>query len=502
MKIKNWEQVIKLQKKHIIYFLAICLLAIMLPRQSMAQMREEIFLAHTDHELHVYRITGDEPGKTMMIIGGIQGDEPSGYITADIYADIHLKKGNLIVVPRANFYSILLNKRNGEIGDMNRKFSPNPGRKTYHLEMEVVSILKHLIAESDCLLNLHEGSGFYNPKWLNRDENPNRYGQSIIYDTEIYKPPYGKTTLYLGKIAKRVIKKVNSQITNPRYKFRANNHDTLSPKTTHKEQRESATFYALTRAQIPAFGIETSKYISSLKDKTHLHKLVINAMLEEFGIINDSPGINIEPPTLSYLILKVNNNLPYAMHNHESINLNAGDNVVVTDIISNYKRGLVADVDQIGTTNDNNRSFRFSKPTKIFIRKDAKIIGWVSLKENKPKTDVRQTPLSKLKATSLLIDVNGKLIIVPNQHTLKINNSERIILQGIRSTIAKLDNDITVNLKGFAPPKINDGNDLLYPIYTDHDLIPRFSVNHQGKRYPIIAYYQDKPIGHFWIELQ
>jgi len=100
-------------------------------------MREEVFLAHTDHELHVYRISGEQPGKTMMIIGGIQGDEPSGYITADIYADIHLRKGNLIVVPRANFYSILLNRRNGETGDMNRKFSPNPAKRPITLRVKL-----------------------------------------------------------------------------------------------------------------------------------------------------------------------------------------------------------------------------------------------------------------------------------------------------------------------------------------------------------------------------
>ena len=78
-----------------------------------AQVIHEVFLPNTDHELNVYRIFGEEPGRTIMIIGGIQGDEPGSYLTADLYADIHLKKGNLIVVPRANFYSILLDRREG-----------------------------------------------------------------------------------------------------------------------------------------------------------------------------------------------------------------------------------------------------------------------------------------------------------------------------------------------------------------------------------------------------
>jgi len=80
-----------------------------------------------------------------MIIGGIQGDEPGSYMTADLYADIHLKKGNLIVVPRANFYSILLNQREGLTGDMNRKFGINDDVKK-SLDREVVIVLKRLIA--------------------------------------------------------------------------------------------------------------------------------------------------------------------------------------------------------------------------------------------------------------------------------------------------------------------------------------------------------------------
>lgn len=81
-----------------------------------------MYLANTEHELHVFRIYGKKPGKTIMVIGDIQEDEPGGYLTAGLYADINLKQGNLIVVPSANFHSILLNQRNGLTGDMNRKF--------------------------------------------------------------------------------------------------------------------------------------------------------------------------------------------------------------------------------------------------------------------------------------------------------------------------------------------------------------------------------------------
>ncbi len=64
---------------------------------------------------------------------------------------------------------------------MNRKFA---GDKQFTYETNIVNILKNLIAESDYLLNLHDGSGFYSSKWESPQRNPKRYGQSIIADFE------------------------------------------------------------------------------------------------------------------------------------------------------------------------------------------------------------------------------------------------------------------------------------------------------------------------------
>ena len=318
-----------------------------------------------------------------MLIGGIQGDEPGSYLTADLYADIHLKKGNLIVVPRANFYSILLSSREGLTGDMNRKFGEN-GNSKKSLDEEVVIVLKHLISQSDLLLNLHEGSGFYSPKWINDMEHPKRYGQSIIYDAEVYPLPDNQGQLNLGDLARNVIEKANSQIENKRYHFRPNNHDTISDKTIHPEQKLSATYYALTQAQIPAFGVETSKTIKELETKISLHKLVINTFMEQLGIELDTPGLNLTKPELDYLLIKVNDGHSYAMPHGSTLKIEPGDEVLVTDIIANYKRGMVADIDGLGKRSDAHIPFRISKNTRVIVRKDSVECGWV-------KTGYRET---------------------------------------------------------------------------------------------------------------
>ncbi len=474
---------------------------------AIGQIQEEVFLRNTDHELHVYRIFGEKPGRTIMLIGGIQGDEPGGYLTADLYAGIHLKKGNLIVVPRANFYSILLNQRQGLTGDMNRKFASNKGSKIEtSLEDEIVCILKHLIAESDCLINLHEGSGYYSPTWIDANENPSRFGQSIIYDAETFEIPGKNRNLYLGDVARKVIAQVNREIDEKRYHFRPNNHDTLSENTKYKEQRKSATYYALTGAHIPAFGVETSKSIIDLKTKIRLHKLVINTMMAEFGIIQDPPPITVTRPELKYLLIKINDNNPFAMRPGTELEMELGDEVVVVDIIANYQRGLVADLQGLGTSNDTDIPFRLSKPTRIIVRKDAQECGWVDLMPRMHSDAVKRFPkriLSEnLRAKKLQIDVDGEMKTVAEGQALIVPKGSRITLKGVQTSVPEMDNDVIVNLKGFVPPKAaNDGQDLHFPVYTNQGFLNRYSENGQGKRYPIIVTYKDREIGKFWLEL-
>ncbi len=500
---KSGDETLK-KRIFIIQFFIILFGTVLLCSISAAQIIHEVFLPNTDHELNVYRIFGEEPGKTIMLIGGIQGDEPGSYLTADLYADIHLKRGNLIVVPRANFYSILLNRREGLTGDMNRKFGDN-GNIKKSLDEEVVIVLKHLIAESDLLLNLHEGSGFYSPTWINDLEHPKRYGQSIIYDAEVYQLPDGMGEINLGKLAREVIDKANSQIENRRYHFRPNNHDTVSAGTIHPEQRLSATYYALTQAHIPAFGVETSKTIKELETKISLHKLVINSFMDHLGIELDTPGLNLTKPALDYLLIKVNDGHSYAMPHGSTLRINPGDEILVTDIIANYKRGMVADIDGLGKRNDTHIPFRISKNTKVIIRKDSEECGWVELKVGEPDKEI-PVPVaidpSQIKAEELVININDTIRTLSAGDTMQIARDSRLILKGIRTNIPQLDSDVYINFKGFAPPKsINDGNDLDFPIYTNQDLWPRYSINKEGVLYPVVATYNNETIGEFWVEL-
>ena len=422
-----------------------------------------VYFAGTPDELHVYRVYGARDGKTLMLIGGIQGDEPGGFLSADLYADIHLAKGNLIVVPRANFYSIIMNHR-GPDGDMNRQFGdPLTARR----HKKIVEILKGLMADSDLLLNLHDGSGFYRPRWEGPMANPMRYGQSIIADAAVYNCPDGRV-LNLKAMALRVISKVNRRISNSYYHFHFNNHRTAAPDSLHKEQRLSATFYALTHCHIPAFGVETSKNLPSVAMKVRHHNLVINAFMEELGIVPESPVLHLAPPVLKYLVVSINGRLPVAVRSGASLRVRAGDRLKVVHIEANYERGLSCDLKGLGGINDLGQEFVITRPTTIVVRKDYQEIGRVKLVVARGRG-----PYSPLVPGRLyfLLEVQGLRRLVAEGESCQVVKGDRLVILDALSDGAGLK----VNLKGYVPPgQGNPGEDRGYCIDTARELMRRY----------------------------
>ncbi len=458
-----------------------------------------VYFANTPDELNVYRVYGARDGKTLMIIGGIQGDEPGGFLSADLYADISLAQGNIIVVPRANFYSIILNQR-GPDGDMNRQFG-DPVTARRH--KKIVAVLKRLIAESDLLLNLHDGSGFFRPRWEGPMANPRRYGQSLIADAARYQTPDGKV-IDLKSLAERVLARVNGQIENRKYHLLFNNHRTAEPDSTHKEQRRSATYYALTQCHIPAFGVETSKSLPSQTMKIRHHNLVVNAFMKELGIVVENPGSHLEPPRLRYLVVSVNDALPVVVAKDGVLTVRPGDRVNILHVEANYERGLTCDVVGLGSVNDLRQSFAITKPTTVVARKDHQQIGRISIQVangSQPFTTVRSPILY------FLVEVEGQRRVVANGETLRVVRGDHLTLVDLLSNLPS-QRDVRVNFKGFVPPGrgTNLGEDRGHVIDTANDLMARYGQC-QGKRadgvecYQVVASQAGRELGSIKVEV-
>jgi len=477
-------------------FLAFLLLFIF-PPASWGKSSVERHFAGTDHELTVYRVQGKNPGKTILIIGGIQGDEPGGFLSADLYADMNLKQGNLIVVPRANWYSILLNRRQVN-EDMNRKFADS---KSISYEDQIVGILKKLIAQSDCLLNLHDGTGFYSEKWRSFMRNPGRFGQSIIADTDQYRQVKTGDVVSLETMAKRAIREINTHIANPEHHFHFNNHRTASQETRHPEQRRSATYYALFTCGIPAFGIETSKSLS-LETRIYHHNLGVNAFMNIFDIKPDVPGINLPMPAMKYLVVKVNDQLPVVLSSQDQLTVRSGDVIKINHIEANYERGLSADIEGYGKINDLHNPVVIGRATQITVRKDNYVCGRVPIRVAANDSPGRQSATDKPQIAFFRIKVNGEEKFLPNGVHLDIVRGDTIELVDVGATNGA-SADIAMNFKGFiGNAKNNSGEDRGYIIRTDRDLLKRFSIAANGQRYQIVAERKDQILGQMFVDLR
>ncbi|MCD6308477.1 MAG: succinylglutamate desuccinylase/aspartoacylase family protein [Candidatus Latescibacteria bacterium] len=467
---------------------------------SSAETKVETYFENTDHELTVYRIVGKEPGATVMIIGGIQGDEPGGYIAADLYADMLLEKGNIIVVPRANFFSIKRNNR-GVNGDMNRKFSPGaPANDDY--DYRIIEILKKLMSESDVLLNLHEGSGFYYPENISSLKNPMRYGQSIIIDAVSYDYRDG-VRINLEEPALKVIDEINRNIKNPEHKFHLNNHDTFSPDTKHAEQRGSATYNALSLYGIPAYGIETSKNIGSITTKVKYETLAINAFIREYGIIPEHPRVYLPTPKLDHLVVTIAGNPnPFAIENGSTLSVIAGTQITVSSVVANYKRGLSIDIIDHGNTNDLNRTTKIESPTRIKVYKDAFLCGEITIDITHGKRDAASPHIHTYFLDQIAVRVDDKNIVVSNGDTLHIIRGDVIRIVDAW-TNDRNDRDFRINFYGFVGNrKFNDAEDRGYDIDTASDLIGRFSLDRGGSLYRVEAIKKKTVIGRIFIKLE
>ncbi len=469
------------------------LLTVLLPQGARADREHIVHFPNTAYELNVYKIHGKRPGKTLMLIGGIQGNEPGGFLSADLYADMRLEKGNLIVVPRANFYSIILNRR-GVNGDMNRKFAKEDEPDT--MEDRIVRILKELISESDYLLNLHDGSGYYHPTYINKWRNPTRFGQSIIADCETYQVPGTDRVIRLGEMAREVTAAVNPQIANELHRFHFMNTRTGENESPHREQRMSATYYALTQHHIPAFGVETSKFLPSVDLKVRYHNLIINAFKRLFGIVPESPGMFLEPPVLKYLIVSVNGNTPIVVKDGEALEIAAGDRIHVSHVEANYERGLSLDILGAGDLNDIRKDFRIVRNTSIIVRKDNHTFGEISVRlvrksaarTARASAGPSAAPAEQVeRVDGFVVAARGGKRWLADGETLELVRGDTLEIVDIVPSMGP--ERVTVNFKGFVGNReYNTGEDRGFRIQTDGKaLMVRYALNKEGNLYEVLA---------------
>ena len=228
---------------------------------------------HFDFSLH--KLEADRPGNTLLVIGGIQGDEPGGFNAASLLVTHYrIKKGAVWVVPNLNFISIIKRTR-GVYGDLNRKFATIGNNDP---EFDTISRIKAIMLDDqvDMVLNLHDGSGFYRPTYIDPTHSPHRWGQSIIIDQkQIHARQFGK----LDEIANHIVAEVNHYLFSEEHVYHVKNTRTREGDT---EMERTLTYYAIRNLK-PAFGVEVSKTFPTHK-RAYYHLQVLEAYMDLMGI--------------------------------------------------------------------------------------------------------------------------------------------------------------------------------------------------------------------------
>ncbi len=232
-------------------------------------------LDFTLHKLGPDSPNAAEAGPTLLIVGGIQGDEPGGFNAAALVASHYtVTKGSVWVVPDLNLPSIIRRSR-GIHGDMNRKFAALSNQDP---EFHTIRRIKSIIIDPrvDVVLNLHDGSGFYRPTWEDRERNPNRWGQSVIIDQAAMDADRFGTLEDLGTTA---VVDTNGKLLAESHKYYLKNTHTH---LCDKEMEKTLTYFAIRHGK-PAFGIEASKQFSTPL-RAYYHLQVLESFMHQMGI--------------------------------------------------------------------------------------------------------------------------------------------------------------------------------------------------------------------------
>ena len=408
---------------------------------------QAIFAEPLQFSLH--KIESGKPGPTLLVIGGIQGDEPGGFTAASmLVTNYKMESGNVWVVPNLNFESIIKRSR-GIHGDMNRKF--NMLSKT-DPEFDEVQKIKNIILNDDVdvVVNLHDGSGFYKKIYINKMHNPNRWGQSIIIDQEnLEGQKYGQ----LSKIANRVQQHINNNLDNKDKYFYVKNTET---KEGDIEMEKSLTYFSIKNMR-PAFAVDASKSFLT-HERTYYHLLAVEGFMKELGI-EYRRDFKI---TRDNVAKHIGNNLKISLYNNR-INLD----VEKARHVLNY----------VPLKNNSLLEYKKNNPLLAIIDSHTSLLVRYG---NRSVTSLKAQYFDydyELASIKMQIDGVNKDVNVGDK--VNVEKSFRVLA----------DNEYRVNIIGYTKHGILNENDILIK---RKQIKPRFSIDKDEKIFRVELYKGDK----------
>ncbi len=224
-------------------------------------------------------------GPRAMVLGGVHGNEPGGWIAAERIAEWEIDRGSLVVVPRANVVATeLLERTTEELGDLNRLYPGTPDAEALPMSQMAAQITSLALEfEVERLLDLHESWAFF------RDRNQDGtafLGQTITTGGLIDDFAEGET----------LIAAINDQIGSRREQFifrggrSTVTRSLLSGGVVDLSGGRSfpggtsLSLGSYVRGLIP-YLVEMGQQGQSVDRRASLHRLVTRTALEQWGLL-------------------------------------------------------------------------------------------------------------------------------------------------------------------------------------------------------------------------
>jgi hypothetical protein len=383
---------------------------------------------------------------TLLVIGGIHGNEPGSYFAAAILSQYYtITKGNLWVVPNLNAQSIAMNSR-GINGDMNRKFAKiHPDDPDITTVQEIQKIITN--PKIDLILNLHDGHGFYRKEYKNTIFNPGAWGQTCVIDQKMLDSEHHYKDL--DKIATTVQREINGDLLEEHHCFDIRNTNT---RFDDEAMKHSLTFYAINQNK-PAFAIETSKNLPTLHEKVFYQLRAIEGYMRYMGISYVRP-FELTTESLKE-ILKRDGNV--TINNTSVLNL----------------ENLRNDLSFIPLQSTSN-SFLFSHPLGFSIKNKEKVDVYIGNKKKGSLSPSYHEAGECSPDVVVEIDNNQKNITFATEFF--VTADFKVITNNA---------DVRVNIIGYSSKK--GGNEANIPV-SIADLDPKYSIDKDQKNYRIEFY--------------
>ena len=166
-----------------------------------------LLMAGTPQETPLYVFGSGRPGTILMVLGGVHGNEPAGWLAAERLVDsMRPTDGAVLVIPRANRQADAAFVRTTiELGDLNRSYpGARDGRPMEQMAFEIIDVLREF--QVSHVVDMHESWAFY----ADRPQNGTAYlGQTIATDP-------GSPG---QDLARGVVESVNSRVLYPHEEF-------------------------------------------------------------------------------------------------------------------------------------------------------------------------------------------------------------------------------------------------------------------------------------------